>query len=305
MSGPVPVPGGQLLTIDYKCTAPALCRETPRLLTQHLEREKVGDADIRFAPWLSDDRFMTLRSLSPVARAYLRADVHPRAVWRFPDVPQAASLITAAAQWLRSHHGPETELLALVEGGTEVPLTWDSLKPVVENALAATIHVHLIVSDFATHAATATVGFVGNMGITLAAAGRDWRGEQLAEQMLVLRETARACAADVGWAGVKVYPATESGQDVLLGTYHRDELHVGLMWYQLISQAQIERLGAPPPGAAELPDGRFEVTVGEPGQWVPGHPDNSAVRDRAAQLFPAPPSSGPPRLRRRGFWRGV
>jgi hypothetical protein len=41
-----------------------------------------------------------------------------------------------------------------------------------------------------------------------------------------------------------------------------------------------------PPGAAELASGRFELTIGEPEQWVPGHRDHKAVRARARHILP-------------------
>jgi hypothetical protein len=58
------------------------------------------------------------------------------------------------------------------------------------------------------------------------------------------------------------------------------------MWYQVLSQAQLERLRGLPPGAAELASGRFELTIGEPEQWVPGHRDHKAVRARARHILP-------------------
>jgi hypothetical protein len=309
--GPVPVPGGQLLIIDYKDTPPELCQETPRLLIRRLEAAGVRDAEISLAPQLSGDRFAALRSFSPVVRAYLRTGDPPPA-GRFTGMPSAPRLIGVAAEWLRSHYAPGSDLLALVNSTIPVSLTWDSLKPVAEDVLAADVSVDLIVSDFATRATTAQLGFFGYTGITLAAAGRDWRSEQAAAQMRALRETIRTCAADAEWAGVDVYPSTERAHyipgdgDVLgnIRVYHRDELHVGPMWYQVISDAELRRLGAPPPGAAELADGRFELTAGEPEQWVPGHPDNAAVRARAGKLLPRQPDPGPTRPRRRGFWRG-
>lgn len=306
--GPVRLPGGQLLLIDYKCTAPKLCRETPRLLIGHLAAAGVRDAEISFAPQLSGDRFAALRSLSPVARGYLRTDARPPSPGRFTDMPSSPRLIGVAAEWLRSHHAPGMDLLALV-ADSPVPLTWDSLRVTVEDVLAADTSVHLVVSDFVTRAATAELGFFGYTGITLAAALRDRRGEQAAAQMRALRETIRASSADADWAGVDVYPSTERehyvpGDGDVLGNiraYHQDEFHVGPMWYQVISHAQLQRLGAPPPGTAELADGRFELTVGEPEQWVPGHRDNGAIRARAGQLLPRESDPGALRPGRRKF----
>jgi len=40
------------------------------------------------------------------------------------------------------------------------------------------------------------------------------------------------------------------------------------------------RLGSP------VVPGRFELTIGEPEQWVPGHWDHKAVRARARHILP-------------------
>ena len=42
--------------------------------------------------------------------------------------------------------------------------------------------------------------------------------------------------------------------------------------------------GNRPAGAAELPGGRVEVTIGEPEQWLPGHPDRAAVENEARRI---------------------
>jgi hypothetical protein len=308
--GPIPVPGGQLLVIDYKDTPPELRRETPRLLVHRLEAAGVRDAEICFPPLLSGDRLVALRSFSPVVRAYLRTSAGPPSAGWFRDIPSAPRLTSVAAEWLRRHHVPGMDLLALVAGTAEVPLTWDSLRPAAGDVLAADVSIDLIVSDFAARAATAQLGFFGYTGITLAAAGRDWRGEQAAAQMRALREIIRACGADLDWAGVDVYPSTECAQsggkkDVLdnAGVYYRDEFHADPMWYQVLSHAQLQRLGAPPPGAAGLADSRFELTTGEPEQWVPGHPDNAAIRARASKLLATDTDPGALRPGRRKFWR--
>jgi hypothetical protein len=39
------------------------------------------------------------------------------------------------------------------------------------------------------------------------------------------------------------------------------------------------------PDPVELPGGRFELTIGEPEQWVPGHPQHDAIRAHARRIF--------------------
>ena len=59
------------------------------------------------------------------------------------------------------------------------------------------------------------------------------------------------------------------------------------MWYTILSAGHLRRLGGPPEGAVELPGGRVELTIGEPEQWLPDHPDSPSVRARAQQALGA------------------
>ena len=60
------------------------------------------------------------------------------------------------------------------------------------------------------------------------------------------------------------------------------------MWYQILSREQRGRLGGPPPSSVTLPGGRVELTVGEPEQWLPRHPDRLAISLQAARLLGTP-----------------
>jgi hypothetical protein len=59
------------------------------------------------------------------------------------------------------------------------------------------------------------------------------------------------------------------------------------LWYQILSAGHLEPLGGPPPGSVDLPDGRVELAIGEPEQWLPGHPDLPAVQAQARELLAA------------------
>ena len=91
----------------------------------------------------------------------------------------------------------------------------------------------------------------------------------------------------MGWAGVTSHTAMPHTQNVYRpGRAMQDEFGAGPMWYQVLSRTQLERLRGLPPGAAELASGRFELTIGEPEQWVPGHQDHKAIRARARHILP-------------------
>jgi hypothetical protein len=283
---PVTVPGGQLLVIDYASTPARLCRHTPGILIRHLEAARVQDAQIGLAPELGGQRSGVLASLTPVAWAGLRASVPPYPRGGLAAVPHAQHLIDTATGWLRGQSQPGMDLLGLVVS-IGVPLTWDSVIPMVTGVLAARSAAALLASDFRTRAAVAVLGDLALTGVSLRMASTDRIAERVAAAMRRQRDTIRAVAGEVGWAGVTAQanpsppfrlhlpnPAVES------------EFDVGPMWYQVLSQAQLERLRALPPGAVELASGRFELTIGEPEQWVPGHRDHDAIRARARHILP-------------------
>jgi hypothetical protein len=272
VAGPVTIPGGQLLMIDYSSTPPRLCCETPGILARHLATAGVRDAQIDLAPTLSEQRYGIVGSLTPVARAGIRASLAP-----YPDdgflggVPLASRLIDTATQWLRGQYHAGMELVDLIIS-TGVPVTWDNLRPVAESVLASRGVTTLIVSDLATRAAAAVLGAFGHTGISLGVAGPDPAPERVAGHMRGLRAVIRGIAADVGWAGVTAHAAMPPTQNVYRpGRAMQDEFGAGPMWYQVLSRAQLERLRGLPPGATEVAPGRFELTIGEPEQWMPGH----------------------------------
>jgi hypothetical protein len=286
IGAPVTIPGGQLLMIDYSDTPPGLGRHTPAILIRHLEAAGVSNAQIGLAPGLSEGRYAFLGSLTPLAWAGLRAAAAPYPAGRFAAVPLAPRLIDVAAQWLRSQRQPETVLLDLV-ASTAVPVSWDGIQPMVAGALASGGYTTLIASDFSSRAAVAVLGDFAETGMSLRAARADGQAEWIAAQMRQQRETIRAVAAEVGWAGV-----TSQRNPSPTARFHlpdltvRTEFEAGPMWYQVLSLAQLERLGRPPPAAVGLPGGRYELTVGEPEQWIPGHSDHDAIRAEARRLLP-------------------
>jgi hypothetical protein len=64
-----------------------------------------------------------------------------------------------------------------------------------------------------------------------------------------------------------------------------DTLVPDAMWCQILAPSHLDRLGGAPPGAVEVAPDRFELTVGEPEQWLPGHPDRPAVQARGRELL--------------------
>lgn len=280
---PVPVPDGVFMMIDFANTPPGLAREAPATLARHLEAAGIGDAEIGVARELSNARFEFLGSLSPVARAWLRPPLP-----RFPPIGLTGlrvpdRLRTAAAGWLRAQARPDTGLTGLI-ASVAVPLTWENLRPVADGVLATGNQLTVIATDFRGQASAITFGVLFQTGVSLAAAGGD-RG-QVTDWMRGQRELISSLAPEIGWAGVTGH--VSSTFPVWLppsGPGTPEDTQPGPLWYQVLPAADLARAGRRIPDAADLPGGRVEITIGEPIQWLPGHPDHDRIRAHARDLF--------------------
>jgi hypothetical protein len=278
VTGPIPVPGGGILQIHAGNTPPKI-GEIPRLLAQSLELAGITDATIGPAP-VKGSRYEILRSLGPAVRTILCGP--PAAPSGQRGVPPP--LTDAAVDWLRGESRAGWELQALLIAA-EVPVTWETLRPVIDGGLAAVPSVSVLATDFAAEAAAITVGECLGQAVAMTAARAGQSTAEIASRMRRMRETLRAQAPrpELWLASVTVQPDSRDLYRSVLTNWGEDFFH--LAWYQILSPERLRRTGGPPPGAAELPGGRVELTVGEPEQWLPGHPDHDAIRQRAAQLL--------------------
>jgi hypothetical protein len=283
VSDPVTLPSGQLLMIDFASTPSRLCREAPGILARHLAEAGVRDAEIGLAPKIGTGRLAAIRPYSPLARALLLGT---------PGVPRPGAktvpppgLIGLAEEWLHDQRQPSTELMAIIIS-TEVPLTWETLRPVVDAALPAGLAIPVLAVDTGSSRASVLLGEFSGRGVALNIAGKKWGIRQVADRMRSQRDLIRTRAAGQGelaWAGVTA--SSQSMNLVMADLTAGDEYDLGPMWYQVLSEGQLRRLGGPPPDAVELPGGRVELTIGEPEQWVPGHPQHDAIRAHARRIF--------------------
>lgn len=286
----VPLPGRHLLAVDFGSLPDEQVLAVPDLLVAELRGAGVGDAEVGVAhPGDLDNR----PGLTPAVRAYLRGPVAAP----FGDLPAGPplALLDIAAGWVAGHSGGQ---LSLVVFGVETALPAETAPEAARSALATpgrTTTVSLVADGAPVAAATVGASMrdaVPAAALTLAPA--------TPETMRELRDVLRAHADTVVWAGVAAEPdarrlldhgwapRVEPGQapppDVAALA---DLLVPEAMWCQILSAGHLERLGGPPPGALPLPGARFELTVGEPEQWLPGHPDGAVVRRRARDLLAA------------------
>lgn len=321
VSEPLPTPDGPVLLLDLGSASARQIRAIPSLLVQRIEQAGIGDAVVRIPPE-AGERHQRVASWAPAVRAWLRGPLTRPFGMAEPDPP--LWLFDAVSEWLRAGRPAGAEVVQLV-ASAEVPLgrdpgsgrgrdgdrdrdsdrdrdgdrDGDYARPVADAALRAGAEATLLASDFSSAALAVSVcgppTAVAPQG-AVGAAGPGWSAAEVADRLRLARELARSHAAELSWAGACVesdardltswqWSDRESGghrRDVELTT---DVLVPDGMWFQVLCSGHLERLGGVPDGASALLGGRFELTVGEPEQWIPGHPDRPAVQQRARALL--------------------
>jgi hypothetical protein len=286
---PAAIPGGFMFTIDPSKADPAGWGAIVAVITTGLRSAGIEFATISEAATIGT-RYDALDSFTPVAQAWLGGSADRAVGFRQPPRLDAR-LVDIAAEWLRTQQRGGMEIIVQAISA-EIPVTWETLGPVVRGALASGISlvtggIHsapMIVTDFATAVARAEPGALLGTGLTLTAAGANWDVSEVAAHMRNQRDSVRSHLGELAWAAVT---AEADGRRYLWGTEadRPSDVVPGPMWYQILSAEQAGTLGRRPASAIDLPDGRIELTIGDPEQWVPGHPDRDAMYTRARALI--------------------
>jgi hypothetical protein len=278
------LPDGPMVMID---PGQAVLSDLPGILTGRLTEAGVGTSEVT-SPAVIGDRYMTIQSFAPAARAYLRAPLGTPIGFAPRQAP--VGLLDIVTEWTRAHHTDEEVLGVFVSA--ETVLTWDAVHGLGGAALSSGAAVALVASDFSSAVASGAVvnNFRGAVPEATLTAAPGTAGH-MREQQAVLRNH----ASELAWAGVT---AEVDARDLLSPQWHEREmtnrpevdrlsdiLVPDAMWYQILSEGHIQRLGGAPPGSAELAGGRVELTIGEPEQWLAGHPDRPAVQAEARRLL--------------------
>ncbi len=295
VSDPVALPDGYLLMVDFGSTPTELVRTVPELLVRRLAEAGVPEAAIGTAERFGD-QYGRVEEFGPAARAWLRGP---------PGRPLGDALrqpptwlLDAAASWLHREAPPGTQPVGLVIS-VDVALSWPTLVPDLAPTLGSQTPVAVVATDFVTTAGAVAVGDGYRDTLpqaSLTAAGQGWGAAELSARLTVQRDLVREHASVLAWAGVSGEAAARGlrsagWSDPAPGAarpdpaYLPDLLVPDGMWYQLLSEGHLERLGGPPAGARRLGAGWVELTVGEPEQWLPGHPDRPALQARARELL--------------------
>jgi hypothetical protein len=178
--------------------------------------------------------------------------------------------------------GPEPEPRVLI-GATELQVTWSELPQLIEAAYPSASLLTVISTDFTTTQTSVTYGGFYGTGVVLSASRAAAIPANVADDMRSQRDMILAHVNELVWAGVDL----ETNGSMIISPARKDydEPDPCPLWFQLLTPEQIRHLGGPPEGSRLLPDGRVELTIGDPEQWVPGHPDQQTVRHRARQLL--------------------
>jgi len=285
--GPYLIPGSCLLLVDFEAaTLPDVLVQVPGILARHLGEAGITEAVIG-PPHRIGARYEPLQAFTPVARAWLVGPQPEGGTGVFPSLEPA--LAEAGTRWISGLTRPGMEFRAVIVG-MDSPVTADTLRQILDMLpRSGPQHtVTAVATDFSTRAASVVFGDFLSTAVTLTAARASWPATEVAAQMRAQREVIRACASlpELEWAGV----TAEASNDYMLihDPWRPGYQMISPVWYQVLSQEQLRQAGGPPRGAAPLPGGRIELTIGEPEQWVPGHSGHDAVQEQARRILPPP-----------------
>lgn len=276
---PISIPGGFTMLIDLTTIPGGLAAAIPDTVVSHLRECGIGTAEIGCAAEVGD-RYDIIRSFTPVAQAWL-GGTGDRPLGKSITRRLDMLLVDLATEWLHQEYRDGMERIALAVTA-EVPFDWETAGTVARGILGTLSGTAMFVTDFISAIASAVPGAFLGTGLSLMAAGAAWPAAEIASQMHGQREFILEHAPDLAWAGVT---AQADNQYLLTAILSQTIPVPGPLWFQCMSAAQVGELGGPPEGSVELAGGRFALTVGDPEQWVPGHPDRDAVRARARRLI--------------------
>lgn len=282
VSSPVPVPGGAVLMVDLGTSDAGTRAAIPGILVDHLAEAGITEATVDVADRIGS-RYATAESLGPAARAWIRWPLATRA-----DSARPGWLWEATRRASAVRGDPATVIISV-----EIPLTWDDVPEVVGGALREGQPATVVAGDFTTSIAACALDHAYRLAPQAALTVAGPPTTDTATAMTSLRDALRSDPGTFAWAGIG---ATADARHFLIPQWMPDDAltPVDLLpetavpdatWFQILSEGHLARLGGPPPGSRALDAGRVELTIGEPEQWLPDHPDHPALLARARRLL--------------------
>lgn len=289
VSDPLPAGGGPFLMIDGGYTPYRLLGSVPDIVARHLEQAGVADAVVavpdREGPLLDGTLWPPFVLFHKGPAVIL--SVFPKDFNTARLAPLDPAWLAEAAAWVLGPPGGGGELMAMVVS-MQFPLPSGQAAALLEAVNHVQYAGTMLVGgdlDARVRLANCRPGAVPYM--CLAAGGPAATAGDLVADFVALREVARRL---VGHLGVAVVDFEETFGWAEAGLYRARSMLIN-QWcldvepYQILGPAHLARLGGLPPGGRHLADGRFEVSLGEPADWLPGTATRAAAQAAARQVL--------------------
>jgi hypothetical protein len=290
----VPGPEGPLVWLDGSKIPLKALLTAPAVIERNLRDAGVTNAEITTAREETPEDLLPTDSLSPCLTLRLFPDPPVRGIGKYSPIP--AGWLDQAWSWLARQMSED----AVVTVRTMVPfqLPASAARAFLDDALTSRVGAVIVLSGEPGVGMAALQGYFGWGQLALSAAGSALRDDQLVAASVGLKEVARHLAPELAHAYLRVEPALGhqlatfpySFDDDALGSVHEvvhliDELLFDVSPWQILGPGHIRRLGAVPHGAVALAGDRYELTVGELNDWLPGTPTRQAMRASGGALL--------------------
>lgn len=312
IAGPLPVQGGHVLVFSRGWGSPAnVPGQEPAIVQEVAEHLGLDEGVISIAPkakvaWARAEH--AGEGLWRTARGYLYGVLQQPFGTAPRGVPR--EMIEVSLRWLRARSQPDKPVVLLING-SPIPTDWDNVEPLVQTLTEdRLVLVMQVLADDPTHPRYShhpppTVVLTASTEPTAAWIEAGQTDADVVAAMEAMREHA-STALSVEWAGVGTGLEGKSGvrgrfgAGEVIGVRHEEDgghAAAGMpdiavpdaFWWQILGPGHIQRLGTPstlPANAAPLGDGQhYEVTLGEPDQWLADNPTRDQVRAQARKAL--------------------
>jgi len=276
----IPEPAGPMLALDLGEDLPlAKIREIPGLIAAALHENGVTEASVR-CPERGGalDRLIRYGGRYPLGAGML--------LWAPVRRPVPESWVDAAISWLSGLGGHLAVNVGGVQSETDLETGRRLLRQVADSRSA---HCLMVAGDLAERVRTVHVTTVFTNRFTLAERGPALAPPDRVRTAEALAAIGRDIAADVEYAAVDLDVGDSFSASAQCGTYTGGfehwgtELAEGAYWWQLLGDGHLARMtGACTP----LPvPGRYELSHGDPGDWLPDQPSRARLQQECRQLL--------------------
>jgi hypothetical protein len=288
----VPGPEGPLVWLDGSKIPMKALLTAPSVVERHLRDAGVTNAEITTAEdeSLADHQGVSL--LGPCLSLRLFPDPPMKSAGRYSPIP--AEWIDDAWVWLQGQL--TSDMPVTVQTMVPFQVEASAARTLLDDALAARIGEIWILAGDPSVSRSALQGYFGWGQLALSVAGETLSEDRaMVAAADLLKGVARRLAPGLALAYLALEPNlgdqlatfTFSSDDPSMGSSMNisplvDEVLFDTFPWLVLGPRHIRRLGHVPAGAVELPDGRYELAIGELGDWRPTTPARQARRTLAA-----------------------